>query len=187
MQSSELGLRERRGRDESFSFVKIFPCSKTISSEQKEKVMLQLRQLCAERISELSADICDQLCTKVRGFSVYSLVLDESTEVKDPAHLAVFVRGINDQFEVTEELLSLCPMRGKTTANDIFQQLCDVIDRTGLLWDELVGIMKDGVPSMTGRKNVLVVLIQRKLEEEHVVNPVIALHCIIHQQALCSA
>ena len=38
---------------------------------------------------------------------------------------------------------------------------------------------------MTGRKNGLVALVQRKLEEEGV-EEAIALHCIIHQQALCS-
>ena len=37
---------------------------------------------------------------------------------------------------------------------------------------------------MTGRKNGLVVLVQNKLEDEGV-EEVIALHCIIHQQALC--
>ena len=36
---------------------------------------------------------------------------------------------------------------------------------------------------MTGRKNGLVALVQRKLEDEGV-EEAIALHCIIHQQAL---
>ncbi|XP_037129559.1 general transcription factor II-I repeat domain-containing protein 2A-like [Syngnathus acus] len=38
---------------------------------------------------------------------------------------------------------------------------------------------------MTGRRNGFVALVQRKLEEEGV-EDAIALHCIIHQQALCS-
>ncbi|MBN3299698.1 GTD2B protein, partial [Amia calva] len=46
-------------------------------------------------------------------------------------------------------------------------------------------ITTDGAPSMTGRKNGLVVLVQRKLEDENV-ESVIVLHCIIHQHALCS-
>ncbi|XP_016327429.1 LOW QUALITY PROTEIN: general transcription factor II-I repeat domain-containing protein 2-like [Sinocyclocheilus anshuiensis] len=139
----------------------------------------------AERISELSSDIYDQLCSKSKVFTASSVALDESTDITDSAQLAIFIRGINDQFEVTEELLSLCPMHGRTTAKDIFQQLCDAIERAGLPWNRLVGITTDGAPSMTGKKNGLVALVQRKLEEENA-DPAVVLHCIIHQQALCS-
>lgn len=43
-------------------------------------------------------------------FSLHSVALDESTDKTVNAQLAIFIRGINDQFEVTEELLSLCHM-----------------------------------------------------------------------------
>ncbi len=139
----------------------------------------------AERITELSSDIYDQLRGKARVFTAYSVALDESTDKTDTAQLAIFIRGINEQVEVTEELLSLCPMHGRTTAKYIFQQLCDAIERAGLPWSRLVGITTDGAPSMTGKKNGLVALVQRKLEEENA-DPAVVLHCIIHQQALCS-
>ncbi|XP_016097781.1 general transcription factor II-I repeat domain-containing protein 2B-like [Sinocyclocheilus grahami] len=134
----------------------------------------------AERISELSSDIYDQLRSKSKVFTAYSVALDESTDITDSAQLAIFIRGINDQFEVTEELLSLCPMHGRTTAKDIFQQLCDAIEHAGLLWNRLVGIATDGIA-----KNGLVALVQRKLEEENA-DPAVVLHSIIHQQELCS-
>ncbi|KAL0148361.1 hypothetical protein M9458_056341 [Cirrhinus mrigala] len=139
----------------------------------------------AERITELSSDIYDQLRGKAGVFTAYSVALDESTDKTDNAQLAIFVRGINEKFEVTEELLSLCPMRCRTTAKDIFQQLADAIERAGLPCNRLVGITTDGAPSMTGKKNGLVALVQRKLEEEHA-DPAVVLHCIIHQQAPCS-
>ncbi len=139
----------------------------------------------AERITELSSDIYDQLRGKARVFTAYSVALDESTDKTDTAQLAIFIRGINEQFEVMEELLSLCPMHSRTTAKDIFQQLCDAIEQAGLPWRRLVGITTDGAPSMTGKKNGLVALVQRKLEEENA-DPAVVLHCIIHQQALCS-
>ncbi len=80
------------------------------------------------------------------------MALDESTDKTDTAQLAIFIRGINDQFEVMEELLSFCQMHGRTTAKDIFQQLCDSIEHAGLPWSRLVGITTDGAPSMTGKK-----------------------------------
>ncbi|TKS65945.1 General transcription factor II-I repeat domain-containing protein 2 [Collichthys lucidus] len=133
----------------------------------------------AERISDLSNDIYDQLCEKAK------VALDETTDITDTAQLAMYVRGVNDNFEVMEELLRVIPMHGQTTAQEIFCQLCDAIKNAGLPWKRFVGITTDGAPSMTGRKNGLVALVKKKLEEEGV-EEAIALHCIIHQQALCS-
>ncbi len=53
------------------------------------------------------------------------------------------------------------------------------------VYGRLVGITTDGAPSMTGKKNGLVALVQRKLVDENA-DPAVVLHCIIHQQALCS-
>ncbi|KAL6466076.1 hypothetical protein MHYP_G00262090 [Metynnis hypsauchen] len=113
------------------------------------------------------------------------VALDETTDITDTAQLAIYVRGVDDNFKVMEELLTVNPMHGQTTAQEIFHQLCDAIENAGLPWKRFVGITTDGAPSMTGRKNGLVALFQKKLEEENV-EEAIALHCIIHQQALCS-
>ncbi|KAI3351118.1 hypothetical protein L3Q82_005683 [Scortum barcoo] len=139
----------------------------------------------AERISDLSSNIYHQLCEKAKCFDAYSVALDDSTDITDTAQLTIYVRGADSNFEVTEELLTVIPMHGQTTAQEIFHQLCDAIENAGLPWKRFVGITTDGAPSMTGRKNGLVALVQRKLEEEGV-EEAIALHCIIHQQALCS-
>ena len=86
----------------------------------------------AERISDLSSDIYDQLCDKAKLFRAYSVALDESTDITDTAPLAMYVRGVDDKFEVTEELLTVKPMHGQTTAQEIFQQLFDAIADIGL-------------------------------------------------------
>ena len=46
--------------------------------------------------------------------------------------LAIFSYGVNNQFEVTEELLCVKTMQGRTTAKDVFDQLCDAIEHAGL-------------------------------------------------------
>ncbi|KAJ3607068.1 hypothetical protein NHX12_026583 [Muraenolepis orangiensis] len=97
----------------------------------------------------------------------------------------MYVHGVDDNFEVMEELLTVIPMHDQTTAQEIFRQLCDAIVDAGLPWKRFAGITTDKAPSMTGRRNGLVALVQRKLGEEGV-EEAIALHCIIHQQALCS-
>ena len=56
----------------------------------------------AERISDLSSDIYDQLCEKAKCFSAYSVVLHEATDITDTAQLAIYVRGVDDNFELME-------------------------------------------------------------------------------------
>ena len=62
-----------------------------------------------------------QLCVKGKSFSAYSVALDESTDINDNAQLVIFVRGVNN--EVTEELLYVKTMQGRTTAKDVFELL----------------------------------------------------------------
>ena len=63
----------------------------------------------------------------IPSFHAYSVALDESTDITDTAQLEIYVRGVEDNFEVMEELLTVIPMHGQTTTQDIFCQLCDAI------------------------------------------------------------
>ena len=70
----------------------------------------------AECISDLSSDIYDQLCEIEKCFSAYSVTLDETTGITDTAQLAIPVRGVDGNFELMEELLTVIPMHGQKTA-----------------------------------------------------------------------
>ena len=48
---------------------------------------------------------------------MYSLAADESTDRTDTAQLSIFIRGVDAQFSVTEELLDLKTIHGTTTWN----------------------------------------------------------------------
>jgi hypothetical protein len=41
----------------------------------------------------------------------YSFTLDESTDLTDTAEVAVFIRGLNDELKVFEEMLDLSPLK----------------------------------------------------------------------------
>jgi len=43
------------------------------------------------------------------------LSVDESTDITNTAQLAIFILGVFDNFDVTEELLDLIPMADTTT------------------------------------------------------------------------
>lgn len=72
-------------------------------------------------------------------------------------------------------------MQGQATGQDILCQLCDTIADGGVLGKHFAGITINGTPSMTGKKNAVAALVQRKLEEDGL-GEAIALHCMTHQQ-----
>jgi hypothetical protein len=74
----------------------------------------------AERVNDLAGDIQCQLKEKSKNFVVFSIAIDESTDVKNIAQLAVFVRGVSEDSELVDELLELVPMKGRTGADDFF-------------------------------------------------------------------
>ncbi|XP_056642605.1 general transcription factor II-I repeat domain-containing protein 2A-like [Diorhabda sublineata] len=113
--------------------------------------------------------------------------LDESTDLSDTAQLAIFIRGIDKEFTVTEELLSLQPLKATTTGEDIFNEVQKVFTNFGLPWSKLNGVCTDGAPSMVVLRKGFIGILNEKATELNVQkDDLIVLHCIIHQQNLCS-
>ena len=76
----------------------------------------------AGRISDISTNLDSQLKNKVKSFVMFSVALDESTDI---AQLDVFIRGVDEALSVTKEFLGVVPMMDTTTANDIFNSLVE--------------------------------------------------------------
>jgi len=106
----------------------------------------------AERISDISANLDSHLKNKVKSFVVFTVALDESTDISDIAQLAIFIRGVDETLFVTEEFLGLVPMIDITTANDIFNSLAAVLNRVRVDWSRAVSIATDSAPSLIGKK-----------------------------------
>ena len=92
-----------------------------------KKCMLDVAdQVCPERtvvrsIKAVGEDLTSQLKGLIPSFQLFSLALDESTNIDDTAQLLIFVRGISENFEITEELLSMESIKDTTTGEDIFE------------------------------------------------------------------
>ena len=143
------------------------------------------RQTIARRVEELGNSIEESLMAKARNFSLYSLALDESTDIRSTAQLAIFICGIDDYFEITKELAAIVPIKGTTRGSDLLEGVMATIKRLGLSLSKLSGITTDGAPSMIGRRQGLGDLLQ--LEANKVGNDsVMRFHCIIHQENLCA-
>jgi len=50
----------------------------------------------AGRISDISANLDSQLKNKVKSFVIFSVAVDESTDISDVAQLAIFIRGVDE-------------------------------------------------------------------------------------------
>ncbi|GBP17294.1 General transcription factor II-I repeat domain-containing protein 2 [Eumeta japonica] len=68
-------------------------------------------------------DIKTTLTDRMAGFESFSIALDESTDVSDTAQLAIFIRDVDEEFTVTEELFALQPLKETTTGEDIFNKV----------------------------------------------------------------
>lgn len=140
----------------------------------------------ARRITDLSGNVYEQLKAAAKDFEVFSIALDESTDVTDVSQCAVFIRGVDRDLNVTEEFLDLLPLKGTTTGRDIFQQLEICIEKFELNWSKLVSIATDGAPAMCSENVGVVGLLKAKLNSLGILGSVTAIHCILHQEALCS-
>ena len=136
------------------------------------------------RIEALGGNVYAQLKEKTRDFIFFSLAMDESTDVQDTAQLLIFIRGINANFELCEELAALRSLKGTTTGEDVFDNVCQTMLALDLDWSKLASITTDGAPSMVGAARGLIGRMNREMETRGLPAP-LKVHCLIHQQALC--
>ena len=120
------------------------------------------------------------MCRTLWTPCIFSLALDESTGICDVAQLSIFVRGIDDNFNVVEELIGFESLHGKTRGSDIFEKVKSYLENQQLDLSKLLSVCIDGVPSMIGKAAGAVALLERFLGR-----PLLKYHCIIHQESLC--
>ena len=65
-------------------------------------------QTIGRRIDDWSDNIDGTLKDKLSACVLYSLALDESTDQSDTAQLVIFIREIDENFNIIEEMLDLC-------------------------------------------------------------------------------
>ena len=110
--------------------------------------------------------------------------MDESTDVCDTSQLLVFIRGVDSEFNVIQELASVPSMHSTTTGKDIFNEVSKTIIEYNLEWKQVQCVTIDGGKNMSGTKRDLVGQITTACKVGGFSKPFF-LHCLIHQQALC--
>lgn len=143
-----------------------------------EKVSLS-RHSVTRRIVLINEQTERKLKQIIEECSYFSIALDESTDVSDTSQMLIFIRCVNDQFEIHEELLDLASLHSTAKGVDIFDAVSKSLNKYCNGFKKLHGVATDGAPAMVGKKDGFVgKFIQRQID-------VIPVHCFIHQQALC--
>ena len=113
-----------------------------------EQISLSRRTV-TQHVEQIDEHLASELKGRAESFAYYSLALNESNDIKDTAQLLIFIRGINDNFEITEELLAMESLKGQIRGEDLFIKLSGVIDKFKLPWSKLENVTTDGSSNLT--------------------------------------
>ena len=151
-----------------------------------QKLSLSQPTVC-ERIKEMGQDIEDNLKKRAEKFVNFSVCLDETTDIKNTAQVAIFFRGITSDFQIDENLLFLESMHKTTRGEDLLQKLLQALNKFNLPLDKLCGVATDGAPAMVGKHKGMVSLLKKEINARGIRHDrLVFFHCIVHQQTLCA-
>ncbi len=85
------------------------------------KIISLSRNTVGRRIEDLSANLKEQVTDKVPTFDFYSIACVDSTDSTDAAQLLIFLRGVDSDFCISEELLDMKSLRRTTTGKYILK------------------------------------------------------------------
>jgi hypothetical protein len=89
---------------------------------------------------------------KATNFHWFSRAMDIST-MSNTAQVTVFIHPINIEFNITEELAALMPMKWTITGKDLYE--VKVMQSLNIPVQKLAGLVMDRVPSMREEQQCL--------------------------------
>jgi len=150
------------------------------------------RQTVCRRINDISNEIIVKLRDRIQDFKYFSIAFDESTDISNIDQLIIFVRGINESFQITEEMLKSISLKGTTKGEDMFHAVENSLCENNLDLEIISEISTNGAPAMVGKEKAAIKLLINKIESTRKTNhfwkreDLFIIHCLIHQQNLCS-
>ncbi|KAM8718054.1 hypothetical protein ACLKA7_004714 [Drosophila subpalustris] len=98
------------------------------------------RRTMTRRVNAISGQLKETLIDKILECEYYSLAVDDSTYINDVAQVVIFIKFIDSDFNVAEDLLNMVPL---DTEMDIFRAIEMSVQEIGG-FDKLCGICMSG-------------------------------------------
>ena len=121
-----------------------------LGNEEKKKIaaVLLSNSTIQRRIEDMAADIRDQVEQEIKSaaFGLFSIQLNESTDVTSCCQIVVFVKYVHLN-DFKEELLFCSRLEKTTKAIDIFKKVFSFFESENLLWENLCGCLHRRSPS----------------------------------------
>jgi hypothetical protein len=144
------------------------------AAKELDKIPLSNNSI-KRRIDTMASNIEEILGTQLKMCSIFSLQVDESTDITNMAQLLVFIRYDFDNV-LNEEYLFCKSLKSNTNAENIFKIIDNYLSTINLPWKKCVGICTDGAQAMCGKLTGLASRIQK-------VAPYCkSTHCAIHEK-----
>ncbi|XP_039206934.1 zinc finger MYM-type protein 6-like [Crotalus tigris] len=133
----------------------------------------------SKRIDEMVADVEERLIDTLKN-TEFVMQIDESTIRENEVLLLTYVRFINGNEEIGEELLFVRNLATDTKGSSIFKKVEEFFNEKNIPLTNVVACATDGAASMVGRYRGF----QAHLKS--VVPGVMTVHCVVHRQHLVS-
>ncbi|XP_063670569.1 general transcription factor II-I repeat domain-containing protein 2B isoform X7 [Pan troglodytes] len=137
-------------------------------------------------VEDLAGNLWEKLREKIRSFVAYSIAIDEITDINNTTQLAIFIRGVDENFDVSEELLDTVPMTGTKSGNEIFSRVEKSLKKFCIDWSKLVSVASTGTPAMVDANNGLVTKLKSRVATFCKGAELKSICCIIHPESLCA-
>ena len=85
---------------------------------------------------------------KAVNFKLCALARDESTDTTDMAQLVIFIRGTDNEYNVTEEMPSLVPLKDTTKSHILYESVQITLKLFSLSFVNISATAIDGAPVM---------------------------------------
>ncbi|KAM8778008.1 general transcription factor II-I repeat domain-containing protein 2 isoform 2-T2 [Rhynchonycteris naso] len=162
--------------------------SEIVCSEQKQAFANPSpnENAASQPVEDVTGNLLEKLREKVKSFVAYSIAIDEITDINNTTQLAIFIRGVDENFDVSEELLDTVPMTGTKSGNEMFLRVEKSLKKFNIDWSKLVSVASTGTPTMVDTNNGLVTKLKSKVAMICKGSDLKSVCCIIHPESLCA-
>ncbi|XP_072375695.1 zinc finger MYM-type protein 6-like, partial [Diabrotica undecimpunctata] len=131
----------------------------------------------SRRIDEMGANVEDVLCNKFKSRE-FTVQLDESTLSDSKALLLLYVRFIDDNGEMAEEMLFVRSLITDTKGSSIFEVVKRFFEEKEIPLLNIIAYATDGAAAMTRRHRGFIAHLKQA------VPGILCVHCVIHREHL---